>query len=815
MLLKKNLFYLFFCFIVNSSAFPQPYIKGIIIERSTRLPIAFASVTYRKESFLGGVISDIHGEFKIYDKEIKSISVSCVGYERKTILITPGNSLLNMIIELKTDTLNIAEVIITPASNPAIPIIKKVLENKEKNNYEYYEKYRYQCYFKTLFNLKLSYSTASQDSTNAEKNKIDDKRARFISESVVSCSRSNNRTDNKIIAVRTSGFDNPLLGQYFFTAFHNAISFYNNNISLFAIPVSEDMTNEEYLSPLSSDCLKSYNFHLEETYENLTDTLYLIEFHPKKDKHFNSLKGKLYISSNGYAIKNIVTEPYEKGLIDFKFRQDYVYLNNRWFPSTLDEEIGFVSVHVNRKINAYPVYLITSKINDVDFNPVMSGDSIKYEHVYLDQASVRNSDSILRHARTDSLSVTDRNTYQYMDSVGRRYRFDYWAEIYPNILVGKVPVKIIDVDLVKLYTENLYEGTRISLGINTNEKFLKHVSFGGFAGYGIKDEKFKYGGYLAFNIDKYREMQLKLSYQNNLKEPGSDLNEDFTLLSLSDYFRSYLASRMDNFIEEKAEINVRLFRYLKLAAALNIREIRPTYDYQYKGSLLPDYHADEIQITARYAYGEELATFGNRRIVNYRGNPVINITYKRGFNLFHEQSCIYDRIEASIDISAYRGRFGQSDIRLAGGYIDKSVPYGLLFTGEGSKGQIPLVINNTFQTVSPYEFLSDEYLDLFYTHNFGSLLFEKPKFKPKFIIAQNIGWGLLKNASDHSGIDFKEKDKIFLESGLLINNLLSFKIFNLYHLGFGGGAFYRYGHYSYDKIIDNFAFKMSVSLSLK
>jgi hypothetical protein len=37
----------------------------------------------------------------------------------------------------------------------------------------------------------------------------------------------------------------------------------------------------------------------------------------------------------------------------------------------------------------------------------------------------------------------------------------------------------------------------------------------------------------------------------------------------------------------------------------------------------------------------------------------------------------------------------------------------------------------------------------------------------------------------------------------------------MYYIGFGAGTFYRYGYYKLDKTLDNFALKLSVSISLK
>jgi len=813
--IKKYLSPIFFCLVINFSANSQSYIKGTIIEKGTKLPIAFASVAYQKQSSQAGVISDIYGNFKISDSDIKSLTVTCVGYKQNKILLRADLDKSNFIVEMEADTLIINEVIVTPPNNPAIRVIKRALKNKEKNNFENYEKYRYQCYLKTIYDFKLSNNATSLDSTVIRKNKLLNKHALFISESVASCSRINNQTDNKIIATKTSGFENPLIGLSFFSSFHNSISFYNNNISLFKIPITNDKTIEEYLSPLSDECLKSYNFRLEESYESSTDTIFVIKYYPKMGTRFNGLKGTVYISSNGYAIKNLVAEPSEKGLIDFKFRQDYEFINEKWFPAKLDEEIGFVSMQINRNIKAYPVFLVTSKIDNVDFNPAISNDSISYEKVYLDHISIKNSDPILKNVRLDSLSLREKNTYLFMDSIGRKHKFDYWAELYPKLMIGKVPVNFLDIDISKVYNFNKYEGTRLGIGLYTNEKLSEFISLGGFVGYGFKDKNLKYGGQVVFDINKYNEVQLKFSYQNNLKEPGLDLNDVYTILSFSEYFRRYIAYRMDNFIEEKAELSFRLFRFANVSTGLSIKEIRPTYEYQFKGIQLINYHADEIQFSFKYAYGEELATIGSQRIVNKQGNPIVNITYKKGITLFNKQSYTYNHIESTIDLIAYKGRIGQSNIRLASGLVDKSIPYGLLFTSEGSKNDdLPIIMNNTFQTMKPYEFLSDKYLNLFYSHNFGSLLFETPKFKPQFVIVQNTGWGTLKNAS-FQGIDFKEKDKGYLESGLIINDILKLKYVNAFYIGFGFGTFYRYGYYRFDKTSDNFAFKLSVSMSLK
>jgi len=806
---------LVFSFVFVAQLLSQTQLIGKIIEKDSKLAVPFASVVYQKHSLQKGLIADIHGRFEIDEADISTLTVSCVGYKQNRIQLSSKNRSAIVVVEMETAAQEINGVVVTPANNPAIRIIRNVLANKKKNNFENYEKYGYRCYVKTMVDVKLSDNASSQDSLTIYKNGRLTKQAPFISECVMSVSKQNKYVENKIIAQKTSGFKDPLFVQSFATMFHHTLSFYNNSISLFAIPFNDDKSASEYLSPVSDGCLSAYSFELDGSYTDASDTVFVIKFHPKKGTKFNGLKGQLFISSNAYAIQHIVVEPVDKGLINFKFRQDYKFTDNKWFPTKLDEEIGLVAMRVSKKANAYPVYLITSNIDSVRYNLDTHNRKASLEKVYLDEASLKNSAKILTDARPDSLTLREKNTYHILDSIGNKKHYDRWTKLIPSLMVGRIPVGWVDVDINSLYNYNKYEGSRWGMGLYTNDGISKILSLGGFAGYGFKDQKMKYGGQLVVDLNRYREWQLKLSYQHNLKEVGADLSNDQSLLSLNNYLRTYMGSRYDECVEQKAELGFRPFRFLKVTTSLSLKDLNPTYTYAYKGVALTNYKADEIQVSAQYAYGEELETFGGQRVVNFEGNPVFNLTYKRGISLFNKSSYEYNRIEATIDFTAYNGRIGQSTFRLASGFIDRSLPYGLLFTGEGSKdSDIPLLINNSFQALKPYEFLSDKYVRLFYSHNFGSLLINTKRFKPQFVIVQNSGSGGLRSASDHE-IDFKTPDKIYLESGLIINNIVKIKYMNLFYFNLGVGGFYRYGSYGLANSSDNLALKLAMSVSLK
>ena len=60
------------------------------------------------------------------------------------------------------------------------------------------------------------------------------------------------------------------------------------------------------------------------------------------------------------------------------------------------------------------------------------------------------------------------------------------------------------------------------------------------------------------------------------------------------------------------------------------------------------------------------------------------------------------------------------------------------------------------------EFISSEYVNLFFRHNFGDLLFQYRKFNPQINLVHNTGWGDVKNTNDLA-FKFKKKNNVYVE----------------------------------------------------
>jgi len=432
-----------------------------------------------------------------------------------------------------------------------------------------------------------------------------------------------------------------------------------------------------------------------------------------------------------------------------------------------------------------------------------------------DGASARDS-LFWERNRHRIITVKDSITYDVMDSLGQELKLDQYVLFMGKLAQGKIPVKFIDIDIPESLVQNVYEGYRVGLGLSTNERISKVVSIGGFAGYGLKDFRWKYGGHFNINLSKEHEFMLSGKVFNTLDEVGHSELSSFSTIKYG--LRQYMTSRLSQYQGMSVSLGFRALRYFKVKMSAVMASKAPLFDYQYMTdtSLINSYELGELKVGIRFAFREKLIESFNQRISLGTKFPVLTLHFAYSEKGLLNSDYSYSRVELRLEDDFKIKNVGVSKIRIDAGYIDQSVPYDLQFTGEGSLApKRPFITPNYFQTIAPYEFQSDQYVNVFFTHNFGSLLLNSKKFKPQILIHQNIGWGTLSNANQHHLVDFKTKEKGFYEAGLQLNNLLRINYLNVGYIGIGVGAYYRYGPYAFSDYLNNAAFKVSMVYSSK
>ncbi|MCH8534672.1 MAG: DUF5686 and carboxypeptidase regulatory-like domain-containing protein [Flavobacteriaceae bacterium] len=810
----KKFFSLSFALLFTHLLCAQQTIEGTVVNKETKEPLAFANITYNQQS-KKGVISDIDGKFLLQSKDsVTSIEINYLGFESLQVY-APFEEPLLLALEASEEMLE--DVIVYKGENPALAIIQKVIDNKDLNNPEKMGGFTYTSYNKTTFDFnknaeKKRDSLAQAFQTEMAEAGEDFQDTLSINERIIknlgfypfmmeSVSEKKflppSYASEKVVATKVTGIKNP-----YFAVLATEIQpfgFYEEFIPLL------DMN---FLNPIANGSLKRYDFQLEKSLVEGNHLIHIISFQPKKGKNFDGLVGFMHVHTQNYAIQNIVAEPQDEMMIRLKIQQQYQPMQNqRWFPSQLNFEMGFESgIYVNGK----------TYLSDIEFTDDLSRrDFSEVVISYADDAPKKTDDFWTKY-RANPLNELELNSYKIVDSIGEKLKLDKVIDFSTRLADGRIKMGVVDFRLNHLFGFNRYEGFRLGGGLETNEKIHKNLRLGGYFGYGFRDGDLKYGADFQWRLSKKNQSYLNASYTYDVREIGQSGMQRKT--QENGDLRDFIASTMD-FVEQiEFSFTSRAFKYVAYEVGLRQEQITPMYDFYTFQTPIEDIRAytnTQLNFNLRYAHGERFMENFRRRISLGTKHPIFRISYAYGLDDFWDGQFNYHKAEASVTQSFFTKQFGKTRYHLQAGYIDQSIPLGLLFTGDGSNdSDIPIVMYDTFQTMLPYEFVSNQYVHLFLTHDIGGLLFKSGSFQPGVILHHNMGWGDLTERGPHS-IPFNTMDQIYTESGIELTKLYKINYLNAYYLGLGIGGFLRYGNYAFDGFSDNFVVKMNVSFSFK
>lgn len=800
--------------ISNFYASAQHSVKGKIIDSVTGTPLAFVTLFANNSDY--GTATDIDGNFDLkHHQPIAFLRLSYLGYEPKIFSTTDEK--FHYVIKMTRLSYELSGIEIFPGENPALLIIQKVIDNKDRNNPEKLKAFRYHCYNKTTAEWYLD-KTAYMISQN--ENFIPDKkdslylqlkeqskdRYIMIMESYSERIFLEGKSSETVLGTRVSGFTNPNFASL--ATDIQPFSFYDD---LFSLSVTDV---KDYLSPIGNGCTGRYSYQIQDTVYSDNDSTFIISFKPAKGKIFNGLKGILYINSHFYALQHVITEPAETGLWNIKIQQKYAMTDSiHWFPVQLNYDWvipGYPSEKVGTVLRG------RSYISDVNLAPILKNSDFGADHIVYRPDAGRRSHTYWNNLRNDTLTGKEKRTYHVTDSLGKKLMFDYFSRAADKIPEGYLPVGFLDVALQYIFSYNNVEGIRTGLGIRTNEKIAPWVSLGGFFGYGFWDKKWKYGGDIDFSISKKHDLSFQLRYIKDIESPGLSSLYKF---NNNTYWYDYIINRVDYIEKYSGSLSFRFLKYAQMEISA-IKETRePAYTYSYISNNNDtiggtDLRFTELRIGIRYAYKDKIVQAFNKRLSLGTNYPVIYLTYTRGFKGILDGNFPYNKLELALSKSFQFKHIGKTNIFAMGGYIWEDLPYQKLFKGNGSySSSFMLYFKNTFQTMRVDEFAYDKYFSLLLTHDFGSRLFKIKNFKPGLILSQGILYGTLSDKNKHNDFDFTVPDKWYFESGIMFDNLVRVNILNLMYVKLGLGVYYRYGYYSFEKTLKNFSVKLGIRFS--
>jgi hypothetical protein len=799
---------LFLCYVLTllSHLTVGQVVSGRVLDARTRTPLPFVAVAIKNSQ--KGTTTNEEGYFNLALPSQKAeILISNIGYQSQTLnaCCVPNEILL----EEKTNNLN--EVVVR-FINPAQRIIDGAIRNKRLNDPEQIPSFSYEVYHKSIV-------SAANDSLN--ENKKLGKRLKnsdlFVNESFATRQFvSPNLSKEIIVGSRTSGTKSTLFSSL--TPLLQQFGFYRDYIQFQGRQLQESLV---YVNPLAEGTWERYEFNLRDTLvTQVGDSTFVIEFEPQKGKNFAGLKGILHVHSTDYALQYVEAQPAEKALLHFKLEQSYEKIDDRqWFPTELWAEWFLTDFKVGGQSLTFG---IRSSLKNIKLNVPIAVTDFDEKSLEIRPDAVFKDDLFWKNHRSDSLSVREKNTFRYHQSLSLGQKIKQTAIINASewFLSGAIPLsRHLDLSIQNLFDANVYEGFRPTLNVLTNENFSKFIRLDAKLGYGLRDEALKYEGRVRFNLSEKHRLRLSFLFRKDISEPA---NVQFFIWDFPqipyELLRTFQIARADSLSQFKVDLSFRAFRYATFSLTF-VDEFRtPTYAYTYHSPmhdpmnpLVKSFHSTEVGIGVRYAFGEQFSQIGRGAIITTPPPFTLALHVAQGYLHFPEGKMPYTKVNTRIEYNLKSPSLGETYINLSAGKTWGEVPYPYLYNGRGSRdNSVNIWVANHFQTMGVYEFTSDQYANLFVTHTFGSLL-AKPStkwFRPEVSISQGFAIGSLQNKQAHEGIELKTLEKGFLETGLMVDNLYRQRFAKLFYLGVGVGAFRRWGGNQLNNPNDNWAYRI-------
>jgi len=738
----------FFLIFIVTGIFGKAYsqttytIKGRITDASSGDPVSFANIAIK--SSLAGTTTNFDGFYQLsYTPPADSLIVTYVGYGTKSKAIAQNQAEQTIDIQLAPTSQQLREVNIFAGENPAYPIMRKILANRKQNNSENLSAYEYESYNKIQIDIdnlseKFRKRKAIQKMTHIV-DKYDEVKGEdgetiipiFISESVSNVYYRNDPKKKKEIINKTkvSGVgltDGSLVSQVVGSSFQQ-YNFYNNWLNIL---------EKDFVSPIAESWKINYEYYLADSISNGKSYDYHIEFEPRREQDL-AFTGSFWVDGESFALTQIDAGVGKRANLNFiekiKIQQSYDFYEteNKWVPLKtrilidVDEPTKQTAGMLLKFYSSNSKYKINQPLNSKFFDTAIE----------LKEDYMQHDSTFWEKSRPESLTPSEVLSFQLVDSLKVLPVVKTYTEILNIFVNGYKKLDKWNIDIgpyLYLYANNKVEGHRFRLGFRTDPGFSRKWIFSGYGAYGTRDKEFKYGAGMDYILSRKPWTMAGISYSKDLERLGVSA-ETIGPNTLFGAFSRFGAFRRAYWQEDiSAYFKREVVKGLTGSIQLKHREFSPLFPFAYRtkpdagteSPLKSAFDITELNFEARLARKETFLQNDNERISMGNGNsPAFTLRYTVGMKNLFGGDFNYQKLSLNVKQSFRVGILGRTKYNLTVGYIPSTLPYPLLYTPLGNESLF--YVDNAFNMMRYFEFISDRYIALRMEHSFEGLLFNR------------------------------------------------------------------------------------------
>ena len=740
-------------------------LHGLVRDSATKTPITNASIAIK--GLRGGARSNQEGRFRIPTAQhAVSVTVTSVGYNSQTIhldSVPTGEitfTLSRQFKSLESALVKNKKQRYRNKGNPAVELIRQVIDHKDSNRMEAYSYATFQKYEKLVVSVDKVNDKVTKNKLlrpyhflveNSDTTKLEGRR---LSPVYLEETYSDNyyRKDPEKTKSIITGKRNVDYGELidmkgismYLNRLYQDFNIYDNNISVF--------TNV-FLSPIAESAPTFYMYFIEDTTVVDSQKLIRLSFRPRNPNDL-LFRGTMWITLDGhYAIQKLrllVSKSINFNFVrEMNINQDFTRQPDGRYLMTKSDVLGDFGINKSGT-GLYGEREVTF----VNFKPNIPLPDSLFKGagtVILDSAEGKN-DSFWVAKRPDTLTSYEAKVYANVDSLKNMKSFKRLVDWSTFLLAGYKQAGPIEIGPAStFYSFNPVEGFRLRFGGRTTTHFSNRYYSEAYAAYGFKDQKWKYflsGTYSLNNKSVYGFPQhyVRASYQKETEIPGQSLQfvqEDNFLLSFkrgnndkwlyNDNFRLQYVHEFKNHLSYNFG-----YRWWEQTPAGTISYV------QHNGTdTIRTITTSEISGEFRWAPHEQFYIGKLYRVPIINKWPIIDFRWATGVkNLFRGQYN-YQNLDLNFYKRFYESWLGYTDITTDFGYVIGKVPFPLLDVHHANQTYAYQL--QSYNLMNFLEFVSDHYATVYIDHYFNGFFFNKipllKKLKWREVIEAKILFG--------------------------------------------------------------------------
>lgn len=768
----------FFIILLMSLCLPtqaQGLLSGYVIDAQTKDSIPMASVVYKAQK--EAVISSIEGRYTIQKRVGRALTFSAVGYVPQTIQITDRTP-THLDVRLKPDTKMLQGVTVrakrqrySRKNNPAVELMRKVIEHKKQTDLANNDFYQYNKYQKLT--MAANEITPEMLQNPKFKNK------KWLIDQVENCPYNNklilplsvDETVTKQLYRRRphseksiiTGQNSTGIGDLFQTGdiittmlkdVFTDVNIYDDQIRLLQYP---------FTSPIGKGAIAFYRFYIEDTVKVERDSCIHLQFLPNNQQDFG-FRGDLYIlKDSSYQVKRCRLTIPSRSDVNFvenlRVDQEFTQLPNGEWVLSVDDMI------VEMKIASFLHKLIVirnTRLTDYAF------DELPKQLFKGKKKEVREADAMMRgdafwaQYRQVELTKGEDSMGDFIKGLQNIRGFKYIIfgakALIENFVETSKQSKVDIGPINTMVSSNFVDGLRLRASAQTTANLNKHWFFSGYYAHGMDSHKNYYKGEVTYSFNKkeylpreFPKRTLTFTSTYDVMSPSdkfmhTDKDNVFTAFKWSTVDAMMFYNRQQLTFEREEDFG------FKTTVSFKTEENEACGNLRFKpmNGTECNIRTTELRAALEYCPGATYINTKQRRLKINLDAPVFSVSHTLGLKGVLGGQYSYNYTEAGIYKRFWMNSWGKIDCYLKGGIQWEKVPFLLLCMPEANLSYI--IQDNTFNLINNMEFLNDRYVSADISWDFNGKIFNRipllKKLKWREYVGVKMLWGELSDKNN-------------------------------------------------------------------